>query len=84
MDMRSGPFIFGVAVAFVAFVAFIVPFNPGTGVELTNGMNEGVEDTVEFPGSFFGWATHPDASIHPIVIRMVSRTIFFTAGSPFL
>jgi hypothetical protein len=54
MDTRRGPFIFGFAVALVALVAFIVPFNPGAGVELTNGLNEVVLDTVAFPGSFFG------------------------------
>jgi hypothetical protein len=71
-------------VALVALVPFNVTFEPGTAVVFTNGVNVFVGATVAFPGSFFGWATHPVARIQPTVTRMVKSTIIFMVDSPLL
>jgi hypothetical protein len=81
MDTRRGPFSFGVT--FVAFVALNVAFDPGTGVVFTNGANVVAGDTVTFPGSFFGWATHPVARTQPTAMSRASSVIIFIGGSPF-
>ena len=75
METLSGPFNFGVL--FVTLVAFNVAFEPGTVVVFTNGVNVLVGDTVAFPGSFFGWATHPVARIQPTAMSRVRSVIIF-------
>jgi hypothetical protein len=81
METLSGPFNFGVLL--VTLVAFNVAFKPGTVVVFTNGVNVFVGDTVAFPGSFFGWATHPVARIQPTAMSRVRSVIIFIGGSPF-
>jgi hypothetical protein len=81
MDIRNGPDNPEVLLKPVAFVA-LVTF-PITGVAFTNGTKVVVGDTVLFPGSFFGWATHPVARIQPTAMNRASSVIIFIGGSPF-
>jgi hypothetical protein len=81
MDTRSGPF--RVELLLVTLVALNVAFEPLIVDVLLNGAKVLVGVTDAFTGSFFVWATHPVARIHPIVMRRVRSTIIFIGVPPF-
>jgi hypothetical protein len=79
MDIRNGPDNPEVLFKPVAFVTLVT----GAVVAFTNGVNVVVGDAVAFPGSFFGWATHPVARIQPTAMSRASSVIIFMGSSPF-